>query len=70
MLPLALVRRARPSRALQWASPLLAIVLAIVAGALLFAAMGADPLQALRVFLFEPLASRHGWSELGLRRRR
>jgi simple sugar transport system permease protein len=52
---------------MQWASPLLAIVLTLLAGALLFALMGQDPLQGLKVFLWDPLATRRGWSELGLK---
>ena len=66
-LPIALVPRAEPARAMQWASPLLAIVLTLLAGALLFALMGQDPLQGLKVFLWDPLATRRGWSELGLK---
>jgi simple sugar transport system permease protein len=66
-LPIALVPRAEPARAMQWASPLLAIVLTLLAGALLFALMGHDPLQGLKVFLWDPLATRRGWSELGLK---
>jgi len=66
-LPWVLLPRATPSRAMTWASPLIAIVLTVLAGALLFALMGKDPLQGLRVFLWEPLASRRGWSELALK---
>jgi ABC-type uncharacterized transport system permease subunit len=66
-LPIALVPRVAPARAMQWASPLLAIVLTLLAGALLFALMGQDPLQGLKVFLWDPLATRRGWSELGLK---
>ena len=29
--------------------------------------MGQDPLQGLRVFLWDPLSTRRGWSELGLK---
>jgi general nucleoside transport system permease protein len=65
--PVALVPRAEPARTMQWASPLLAIVLTLLAGALLFALMGQDPLQGLKVFLWDPLATRRGWSELGLK---
>jgi general nucleoside transport system permease protein len=66
-LPIALVPRTAPARTMQWASPLLAIVLTLLAGALLFALMGQDPLQGLKVFLWDPLATRRGWSELGLK---
>ena len=66
-LPLALVPRAQPSRALTWLSPVVAAMLTLAAGALLFALMGQDPAQGLRVFLVEPLATQRGWSELALK---
>ena len=66
-LPLALVPRAQPSLALTWLSPVAAAVLTLAAGALLFALMGQDPVQGLRVFLVEPLATQRGWSELALK---
>jgi ABC-type uncharacterized transport system permease subunit len=65
--PVALVPRAQQSRALTWLSPLAAAVLTMVAGALLFSLMGKDPVQGLRVFLVEPLATLRGWSELALK---
>jgi simple sugar transport system permease protein len=52
---------------MQWASPLLAIVLTLLTGALLFALMGRDPILGLKVFLWDPLATQRGWSELGLK---
>jgi simple sugar transport system permease protein len=66
-LPFALVPRVQPSGPMMWASPLLAILLTLAAGAVLFASMGQDPLQGLRVFLWDPLSTRRGWSELGLK---
>jgi len=66
-LPFMLVPRVAPSRAMTWLSPLLALVLTLAAGALLFSLMGQDPAQGLRTFLWEPLATRRGWSELALR---
>ena len=66
-LPFVLVPRVQPSRPMTWVSPLLAIVLTLAAGALQFASMGQDPLQGLRVFLWDPLSTRRGWSELGLK---
>ena len=66
-LPFVLVPRLQPSRPMTWLSPLLAIMLTLAAGALLFASMGQDPLQGLRVFLWDPLSTRRGWSELGLK---
>ena len=66
-LQLALVPRAAPARVMLWASPLLAIVLTLLTGAVLFALMGQDPVQGLKVFLWHPLATQRGWSELALK---
>jgi simple sugar transport system permease protein len=66
-LPIALVPRSAASRRWLWASPLLAVALTLLAGAVLFALLGQDPVAGLRVFLWEPLATRRGWSELGLK---
>ena len=65
--PLALVPRAQPSLPLTWLSPVAAAVLTLLAGALLFFLMGKDPVQGLRVFVVEPLATQRGWSELALK---
>jgi general nucleoside transport system permease protein len=66
-LPLQLVPRETPSRAMVWVSPVVALAATLAAGALLFAVMGTDPWQGLRVFLLEPLMTRRGWSELALK---
>ena len=50
-----LERRADPSRAMQFASPLLAIVLSVVAFFIIFVASGIDPIEALKVYFVEPL---------------
>jgi simple sugar transport system permease protein len=62
-----LMPRTEAARGMRWLSPLLAIALTLAAGGALFAAMGQDPGEALRVFLWEPLSTRRGWSELGLK---
>ncbi|MBB5751271.1 ABC transporter permease [Prosthecomicrobium pneumaticum] len=55
-----LVRRAEHSRLMVWASPLLAVAITLVIAVGIFAAMGADPLEALYIFFVEPLTA--GWS--------
>jgi ABC-type uncharacterized transport system permease subunit len=57
---------ARPLRsgALAVAAPLAALGLTVVAGAILFSAMGKSPGAALAMFLVEPLRGAGGWSEL------
>jgi len=67
MKSLALVARATPSRLFAWLSPVIAILLTLAAGAWLFALMGKDPVQGLRVFLLEPLSSVRALSELALK---
>ena len=62
-----LVPRETSSRAWIWLSPLVAIVLTLLAGSALFAALGANPWQGLNVFIVAPLASVRGWSELALK---
>jgi len=50
-----------------WLAPLIAIALTLLSGALLFMLLGKDPVEGLRVFLLEPLATRRGWTELALK---
>ncbi|WP_439572907.1 ABC transporter permease [Phreatobacter sp.] len=45
---------------LSLASPLIAVVLTLIAGAILFALMGRPPLAALKVFFLDPLSD--GWA--------
>ena len=47
-----------------------AIVLTLLAGSVLFAALGTSPLQGLNVFVVAPLASLRGWSSWRLKRHR
>ncbi|WP_372840705.1 ABC transporter permease [Phaeovulum sp.] len=50
-----LIARPAPSRFWLWATPLLAVFSTMVAGAVLFAALGTDPLEALKVIFWDPL---------------
>ncbi len=56
--------RPQPSRAMSVASPLLALALTVAAGALLFLALGKDPLRGLQMFFVEPVRSLYALSEL------
>ncbi len=67
MSSLGLVPREAPSRVAIWLSPLVAVLLTLVAGGALFASMGISPLLGLNAFIVEPLASVRGWSELALK---
>ncbi|MDZ7653428.1 MAG: ABC transporter permease [Burkholderiaceae bacterium] len=66
-LPFVLVPRATPSRMLTWSAPLIALVLTLLSGMLLFALLGKHPLTALQVFFVEPLRSVRGISEVLLK---
>jgi simple sugar transport system permease protein len=57
-------KRPRPSPLWRWAAPLLAIVLAVMAGAVMFALLGHDPLVALHAYFIEPLTSAWSLEEL------
>ena len=56
--------RALPSTAWTWAAPFLALALTVVLGVMLFAALGKDPVAALRVFFWEPIKSPYALGEL------
>ena len=64
---LSLERRAVDSRAMQWASPLLALLLTVITGLFLFMALGKDPIEGLTFFFLIPLSDAQGWAELGLK---
>ena len=64
---LRLERRAESSLALQLAAPLIAAALTLVAGFLMFAALGKDPVQAMRVYFLYPIKDLYGLSELLLK---
>lgn len=50
-----LVKRPTPSKLWSYATPLMAVAATMVAGGLLFAALGKNPLEAIRVIFFDPL---------------
>jgi len=50
-----LEKRPQPSKLWSFSSPVLAVVLTMIAGAGLFAALGQDPLEALTKIFYEPL---------------
>ena len=64
--PVRLTARRNPGR-MAWISPVLALVLTVVFGAVLFALLGRNPLHALYVFLVAPLESLRGWAEVGVK---
>ncbi|THD73259.1 ABC transporter permease [Thalassobius vesicularis] len=54
---LRLEKRPQPSQAWTYATPLLAVILTMLAGGALFAFLGKDPLEAIRTIFWDPLFS-------------
>ena len=57
-------QRPQPSRVMTVVSPLLAILLMVIVGAILFTARGVDPWRGLYVYFIEPVASLWSIEEL------
>jgi simple sugar transport system permease protein len=58
---ITLEKRPQPSRFWTFATPLLAVLLTMFVGGLLFAALGKDPLVTIRTIFFDPLFSEFSW---------
>ena len=54
---IALEKRPAPSRAWTFATPVLAVVLTMIVGGILFAFMGKNPFEVIRTIFFDPLFS-------------
>ncbi|PZO79374.1 MAG: sugar ABC transporter permease [Mesorhizobium amorphae] len=67
MMRWELVKRPQRSRLFSALSPILAFLLTLVAGALLFALLGLDPLAALYAYLVEPLTEVWSLHELAIK---
>ena len=59
--------RTEPSRTMRYFSPLLAILLMLVFGLVLFKALGKNPAEGFQVFFLKPLKDGYGISELFLK---
>lgn len=66
-MPWTLVKRAEPSRAMLYLAPVMALGCTLVAGVLLFLAMGVSPFDALHAFFIEPLSTEYNLTELGVK---
>ena len=64
---LKLEPRALPSVWLRYCSPLIALVLTLVSGMVLFSALGQNPLVALYTFFIRPIDNLYGLSELTIK---
>lgn len=56
--------RAQHSKAMVYLSPVIAIALTLVAGGVLFALLGKNPITALYTFFIQPLSTYYGLTEL------
>ena len=61
---LSLHARPQVSKFWTYASPVLALLVTVVIGVLLFAALGKDPVRGLQVFFWEPIKSPYALGEL------
>ena len=61
---LKLEPRPQPSKVWSFGSPILALVITVVIGVLLFAALGKDPVRGLQVFFWEPIKTPYAMGEL------
>ncbi len=61
---LKLEARGQRSRPMVYLTPVLAIVLTLIAGTIMFAWLGYPPLQALEAYFIKPVSSAYGVSEL------
>ena len=66
MLP-SLVKRQARSRAMVYLSPVIAICLSMLAGVVLFYIMDVSPTAALHAFFVQPISTKYGIAELGVK---
>jgi simple sugar transport system permease protein len=59
--------RPQPSRLMSIASPLMALLITVLVGMVLFSLLGKDPVKALQVFFIEPVRSAYALSELAVK---
>ena len=52
---IALEKRPEPSKLWSWATPILAVIATMIAGGLMFAALGKDPFEAIRTIFWDPV---------------
>lgn len=62
-----LEKRPSDSKLMAYLSPVFAILLTLLSGGILFAALGQSPLDALYTFFVSPLSDLYGWTELGIK---
>ena len=58
---LMLEKRSNPSRGWTYASPIVAVILTMILGGIVFAILGKPPLETIRTIFFDPLFSEFAW---------
>ena len=61
------IKRDQPSQAMFFLTPVLAILLTLITGGLIFYILGFKPFEALKFFFIVPIADMYGLSELFLK---
>jgi len=64
---ITLQRRAAPSTLMGYLAPVFALLVTLVAGLLLFATLGVPVGEAFHAFFIEPVSTRYGLAELGVK---
>jgi len=64
---LRLEPRAEASQLMSYASPLIAIVLMLIGGLVLFTVLGKNPIEGFKVFFINPISDLYGVAELFLK---
>lgn len=59
--------RAQPSRLLMVGSPVIALLITVLVGSLLFVVLGKNPLDGLRMFFYEPVKNVYSLTELTIK---
>jgi general nucleoside transport system permease protein len=62
--PFKLEPRLQPSNFWVYSSPVLALLITVVVGVILFLALGKDPLRGLEMFFWQPIRSPYALGEL------
>lgn len=67
MMQFRLEKRPEPSRLMLYGTPVVAVLLTMIAGAILFSLMGFDGIGAVREIFFTPLTNSFKWQDLGVK---
>lgn len=64
---ISLVRRQEPSKAMLYLTPVIAVIVTMVTGAIVFSLMGYDGLAAVREIFITPIIDPNKWQDLGVK---